>query len=81
MGKSRNTSYNTRSRVMDYKYMDGGKYGDLSRSINNSRIKDKKVNRAIKMNNIQEMIEIEDPGLDPIDYDMYEQYAEMEARE
>jgi hypothetical protein len=61
--------------------MDGGKYGDLSRSINNSRIKDKKVNRAIKMNNIQEMIEIEDPGLDPIDYDMYEQYAEMEARE
>jgi hypothetical protein len=64
--------------------MDGGRYNDLSRVISNARIKDKKVSRAIKTNNIEEMIEIEDPGIDPIDYDMYEQWNEadlmLEAR-
>jgi hypothetical protein len=65
MSKSKQKRFN----VVDREYMDGGKYNDVDRVANQARFKQKKMNRALKTKNVELLIDMEDEGLDPIDYE------------
>lgn len=65
MSKSKQKRFN----VVDREYMDGGKYNDVDRVANQARLKQKKMNRALKTKNVELLIDMEDEGLDPIDYE------------
>ena len=64
MSKSKNNKYN--SRYADQDYIDGNV--DTRRVVNDRR-KDKRVERALKTKNIDILIEIDNEGIDPIDYE------------
>lgn len=67
MGKSKHSKHN--DRYADREYMDG--YG-VKKSNKESR-KEKRVEYLLRTKNIDNLIEEEDEGLDPMDYDYLEE--------
>jgi hypothetical protein len=64
---SKSKKYN--DRYVDREYMDGGRYNDVDRVANQARLKEKRLNRALKTKNVDLLVDMEDEGLDHIDYE------------
>lgn len=67
MGKSKHSKNN--DRFADREYMDG--YG-VTKSTKDNR-KEKRIEHLLRTKSIENLVEEEDEGLDPIDYDYLEQ--------
>jgi len=63
MGKSKNSKYY--NYHLDREYDDG----DYDTRSNRNRSKEKRLDRALRTKNIQDLVNIEDEGLDPEDFD------------
>ena len=64
---SKSKKYN--DRYADREYMDGGKYNDIDRVANQARLKEKRLHRALKTKNVELLVDMENEGGDPIDYE------------
>ena len=68
-------------RAIERDYYDGDDDTRYMKS-NFSKKKEKRVDRALKTKNIDALVDIEDEGMDPIDYEYNEEYdIEMAIRE
>lgn len=65
MGKSKNSKYY--NYHLDREYDDG----EYETRPNRNRSKEKRFDRALRTKNIQDLVNIEDDGLDPDDYEYY----------
>jgi hypothetical protein len=71
MGKSKHIK--NHDYYADREYMDGGRYNDVDRMANIARLKEKKIERAVKTKNIDVLIDMDNEGLDPTDYEYSQQ--------
>lgn len=59
-------------RFVDRDYMDGNY--EVKKTVSNDRRKDKRIDRALRTKNVEVLVEMQDEGLDPIDYEYNEEY-------
>lgn len=70
MGKSKNNKYYNYHLDRDY---DDGEYDNRS---NRNRSKEKRFDRALRTKNIQDLVDIEDDGIDPDEYEFMKELEE-----
>jgi vacuolar-type H+-ATPase subunit F/Vma7 len=69
-------------RAIERDYYDGEEVNVRYLKNNMNKKKEKRVDRALRTKNVDALVEIEDEGLDPIDYEYNEEYdLEMLIRE